>query len=352
MAREMITAIQKHGRVVTDEDGTANVVPLFEAGDEICVLVNNLGGTSNFEMSIFARSCVKLLESEEFGAKATRVMVGAYMTSFDMHGVSLTILNVSGQKELVKLLDAPTDAPAWRTCDVWKSGDDARPSATEVPEVIVDEETASLHKPELKISNFAKSAKFLLSAAVEKLAEAEPLLTKYDTIVGDGDCGITMKRGSTEVLERLKSGEIPTDHPVPMFAALADAVSASMGGTSGVLFELMFRKMGSTLSRVDTIGVDAMCAAFKAGVDAVSLYGGAQVGSRTMLDALVPGATALVETKSLSQAAQKAKEGADSTALMKTASAGRSNYLSEETLEGTPDPGAVAVAIVLESLAK
>lgn len=351
MAKEMVATIQKHGRVVTDKDGNEQVVPLFEKGDEVCVLVNNLGGTSNFEMSILARSCVKLLESDEYGAKATRVLVGSFMTSFDMHGASLTILNVQGQKEIVDLLDAPTDAPAWHSCDVWTSGDQ-RASATEVPEVVVDEEAVALNKPELTLDSFSVTAMALATACVEKLAQAEPLLTKYDTIVGDGDCGITMKRGATEVLSRLQSGKIPTDHPVPMFAAIADAVSASMGGTSGVLIELMFRKMGSTLSRADKISVDELCDAFKAGVDAVSFYGGAQVGSRTMLDALVPGATALVETKDLATAAAKAKEGADKTAQMKSASAGRSNYLSEESLYGTPDPGAVAVSIVMENLCK
>jgi triose/dihydroxyacetone kinase / FAD-AMP lyase (cyclizing) len=69
-----------------------------------------------------------------------------------------------------------------------------------------------------------------------------------------------------------------------------------------------------------------------------------------MLDALVPAASILVETMDLAQAASHARNGADSTALMKVASAGRSNYLSQETLYGTPDPGAVAVAMVLEAL--
>jgi hypothetical protein len=54
-----------------------------------------------------------------------------------------------------------------------------------------------------------------------------------------------MKRGAEEVLE----GGMATDHPVTLFASLADAASASMGGTSGVLLELMFRKMSSTLCR-------------------------------------------------------------------------------------------------------
>ena len=169
-----------------------------------------------------------------------------------------------------------------------------------------------------------------------------------DDIVGDGDCGITMKRGAEEVLK----GEVPTDHPVTFFAGLADAVSASMGGTSGVLLELMFRKMSSTLSRSSSeIGSKELAKAFSAGVDAVSLYGGASVGARTMLDALVPAVAELEESGSLKEAASKARSGADATATMKTASAGRSNYLSETTLSGTPDPGAIAVAVVLEALA-
>jgi dihydroxyacetone kinase len=69
-----------------------------------------------------------------------------------------------------------------------------------------------------------------------------------------------------------------------------------------------------------------------------------------MLDALVPAAVELLSSGSLVEAAAKARAGADSTATMTSASAGRSNYLSETTLDGTPDPGAIAVAIVLEAL--
>lgn len=352
MAREMIATIRSHGRMILDASGVEQVVPLFEPGDDVCVLVNNLGGTSNFEMSILARACVTLLESDEFGAKARRVLVGPYTTSFAMHGASLTILNLAGQSKLVELLDAPTNAPAWVGCDVWH-GDDAaaRPSLVEVPEVIVDAAAAALAQPPLTIVDFAETARARTAAAVRKLIDAEPLLTRYDTIVGDGDCGTTMKCGATEVLDRLQTGAIPTDHPVPMMVALADAVSATMGGTSGVLLEMMLRKVASTLQRDATIGVDELCRAFEAGVEAVSFYGGAQVGSRTMLDALVPAAAALVQTQDLADAARQARAGADGTADMKLASAGRSNYLSEETLHGTPDPGAVAVAIVLEALA-
>jgi dihydroxyacetone kinase len=161
-----------------------------------------------------------------------------------------------------------------------------------------------------------------------------------------------MKRGATEILLRIQNGSIVTAHPIPMFIGLADAVSASMGGTSGILIELMFRKIGSSLRKENVIGICELCNVFQLGVDAISLYGGAQVGSRTMLDALVPAAKILIGTKDLSQGCRAARDGANTTISMKEASAGRSNYLSSDILEGTPDPGAVAVAIVLESLAE
>jgi triose/dihydroxyacetone kinase / FAD-AMP lyase (cyclizing) len=160
-----------------------------------------------------------------------------------------------------------------------------------------------------------------------------------------------MKRGASEVLSRLENGKITTDHPVLMFSEMADAVSESMGGTSGVLIELMLRKMSSTLGRCESISKTEIAMALKAGVDAVGLYGGAGVGSRTMLDALVPASLELETSGNVEAMAVKARQGADSTATMALASAGRSNYLSSDTLMGTPDPGAVAVAIVMESVA-
>jgi triose/dihydroxyacetone kinase / FAD-AMP lyase (cyclizing) len=361
MAREMITRIRDYGRVEVGTDGSESIVPMFQTGDDLCLLVNNLGGTSNFEMSILANACVNLIESAEFGGVVTRLLVGSYMTSFNMHGASLTILNLTGQEKLIELLDAPTDAPAWSPVSIrqYTSTTRSRPSAIPIPEPVGDPADGAVPHisdlPALQISDFAAVARAAILAAISKLAEAESLLTKYDTIVGDGDCGITMRRGANEVRERLITNEatagINTDHPIPMFAGLADALSASMGGTSGVLLELMFRKMGSTLGKCDAIGKPELCQAFMAGVDAVSFYGGAQVGARTMLDALVPAAKELLQTNDLTAAAQLARQGADGTARMKVASAGRSNYLSAETLEGTPDPGAVAVAIILESLA-
>ncbi|CAI5529456.1 unnamed protein product [Closterium sp. Naga37s-1] len=99
-------------------------------------------------------------------------------------------------------------------------------------------------------------------------------------------------------------------------------------------------------------------AAFEAAVAAVSLYGGAQAGYRTMLDALLPAAATLSRSvkagesaaAALAAAAQAAAAGAESTKSM-PALAGRSSYVPAEVLASVPDPGAMAVAAWLQGAA-
>lgn len=348
IAKEMLNEIQGYGREI---DG--NIVPLYNQGDNLLVLVNNLGGTSNFEMSLLTRSVISQLETDA-GCKATRVLVGSYMTSFDMQGASVSIMPLTGDaKDILSLIDVETDAPAWGKVDVWTGGD-SRPSVSEIEEVpgVTSADDASKALPPLLVENFADVSSKAIASCSKALSAAEPELTKFDLICGDGDCGITMQRGAKEILERLESGKLRLDHPSQLFADLADAVSASMGGTSGILLELMFRKASSSLMSTDGEGITSkdLANAFRAGVEAVSFYGGAQEGSRTMLDALFPASSVLVDTINVEEAAKAARKGADATAAMEQAEAGRSNYISKEVLSGTPDPGAIAVAVVLEAM--
>ena len=101
IAKNMLEAIQTYGREVDSA-----IVPLYNLEDQLVVLVNNLGGTSNFEMSLLARSLVTQLENA--GCKATRVFVGSFMTSFDMQGASVSILPLNGNmsEDVLDLIDA------------------------------------------------------------------------------------------------------------------------------------------------------------------------------------------------------------------------------------------------------
>lgn len=80
-------------------------------------------------------------------------------------------------------------------------------------------------------------------------------------------------------------------------------------------------------------------------------YGGADLGDRTLIDALQPALEALRD-HDLTAAISAAKKGAEATASMQKAGAGRSSYVNRENLEGVTDPGAVAVAEVFAALKK
>ena len=78
--------------------------------------------------------------------------------------------------------------------------------------------------------------------------------------------------------------------------------------------------------------------------------GGANPGDRTMIDALLPALDALKD--GLKEAAFAARKGAEYTATLTTAKAGRATYINAEQLKGHVDPGAEAVARLFEALAK
>jgi len=349
----MVQTIFKYGH------GDQDKIEYLKPKDDVAVLVNNLGGTSNFEMSILTCDMVSLLEKEDgLGLNVVRVHVGAYMTSFDMQGVSLSVLCLDKENKLSELLDDETDAPAWSKADTWKpKNGETRPSLTLLPETKAPSSSSitATSPPTISIPNFtpANISKAIQSAC-NALIQNEAQITQWDTVVGDGDCGITMARGANEILS--KENELNFENPIVLFQQLADAVSKSMGGTSGILFELMFRKISFSLSsrqeNTKDVSTQDMIQAFQQGVNAISFYGGAKVGSRTMLDAFLPAVDVLVNGGTLTDMAEAARKGAETTKDMKEADAGRSNYLNEDVLVGTPDPGAMAVALVLEAISK
>lgn len=120
-----------------------------------------------------------------------------------------------------------------------------------------------------------------------------------------------------------------------------------MGGTSGALLEIMFRRMATYIATTGTnSGMTAACIwgnALLDGVAAIKLYGGASVGMRTMLDALEPAIQSYCKSHNIVDAAVAAKIGVENTKTM-TSLAGRSNYVESTLMDGIPDPGAYGVA--------
>jgi dihydroxyacetone kinase len=138
---------------------------------------------------------------------------------------------------------------------------------------------------------------------------------------------------------------LPLADPTQLYRAIGMELSQTMGGSSGVLLAIFFAAAGdASASGKSWIG------ALSAGLDRVMQVGGAQPGHRTMIDALAPALAALPD--GITAASNAARAGADATAKMTRAKAGRSSYLSADKLEGHVDPGAEGVARLFEHLAK
>jgi dihydroxyacetone kinase len=115
IAKEMVDTIYNYGFKVEGSisSGEMKMIDKIKEGQSVAIIVNNLGGTSYFELFLLARSIIVYLE-EKVRCKVTRAYVGAYMTSFNMHGVSLSIFapigGNDGGESFFRLLDVDTDA--------------------------------------------------------------------------------------------------------------------------------------------------------------------------------------------------------------------------------------------------
>jgi dihydroxyacetone kinase len=178
--------------------------------DEVVLLVNNLGGVSALELGGITNEVVEQLASH-WKIRPVRVLAGTFMTSLNGLGFSISLLKVRDTKlgagsSMLELLDAPAEATGWTAAissNTWQQ----QGTETKQDDHAFDEEvkpsnlTCELPKilphfscsPVLVEFGLAKSA---LTTALNRLIAAEPDVTKYDTIVGDGDCGIGLKRGA------------------------------------------------------------------------------------------------------------------------------------------------------------
>jgi len=157
-----------------------------------------------------------------------------------------------------------------------------------------------------------------------------------------------MKTGAEAVLALLP--KVSTSSPRKTFAAIGRSLN-KLGGSSGVLLSIMFTTISNGVAEDASWSREVLAPAFAAGVATIMNVGGAQPGMRTMVDVLHPISEAFAKGASGADLAATAKAKADATASIRTTAFGRSQYLNEATLEGSKDPGSVAAATVIASLA-
>ena len=288
-------------------------------------LLNNLGGASVLEMSVL------LNELNQFSTdmQITHVVGPAsLMTSLDMRGFSVSVYPL-GNKCDITALEVSTTLSAWpgmkRILPLEIIGlPDGLTPITPLP---------SDHQP----------TREFLTGCCELLISAEKDLNLLDAKSGDGDTGSTLASAARALIDAMD--RLPLSDHTQLCRAIGQELSQTMGGSSGVLLAIFFAAAGDATSSGLPIQQS-----LKAGLKRMQEIGGANLGDRTMVDALSPALDAI--STGMNEAASAARDGANYTATLTQAKAGRAAYISADQLAGHIDPGAEAVARLFEHMAK
>lgn len=315
--------------------------------NEVVLLVNNLGGVSVLELGGITTEVVKQLG--EWGIRPVRILSGTYMTSLNGLGFSVTLLNVVntdiGGPSMIQLLDYPCEATGW-SAPISKNTWEAKNMSTREDTAAFDQ---SIKPSGLKVD--ATTFTEALTSGLEALVAVEPEVTRFDTVVGDGDCGIGLKRGAEAVLKHLKETKATGDVVVDL-ANIVPVIETSMDGTSGALFAIFLNALVHAL-RVLSSGEatpQLWSNALKQSCEALSKYTPARPGDRTIVDALYPFVDTLGESGDIKEAAAASKKAAEGTKGMQ-ASLGRAVYVGGTGFKTVPDPGAYGLASFFLGLA-
>ena len=299
-----------------------------QAGDDrVAVLINNLGGVSALEMALLTKELAHSALKDQI---AYLIGPAPLVSSLDMKGFSLSLLRLNETFE--KAINADVQTVGWQKPVPFA------PMKTQRHNPVYNQlEIEPSENPQVKT---------LVSTAARTLVDLENRLNALDAKVGDGDTGSTFAEGAREIIHLLEQGELPLNNTAQLLQLVGERLATVMGGSSGVLMSIFFTAAGQAVHDGKSLPE-----ALLRGLHQMKHYGGADLGDRTLIDALQPALEALRDS-GLDAAASATKAGAAKTATMQTAGAGRSSYVNSENLEGVTDPGAVAIAEVFAALAK
>jgi dihydroxyacetone kinase-like protein len=207
-----------------------------------------------------------------------------------------------------------------------------------------------------------------LRTAAARIHDEAPRLTALDQAIGDGDHGINMDRGFKAIVAALdaRTSAGPADPAVTDQAATAELLRvvgrtliSTVGGASGPLFGTAFLRASGAVAGLEepVSGGAAIVAALEAAATGVGALGKSTTGEKTMLDALVPAASAARaafdaggSTGAVVTAARDAAQTGAEATIPLLATKGRASYLGERSI-GHQDPGATSWALLLATLA-
>ncbi len=350
------------------------------SGSRVAVIVNGLGSVKAEELFVVYRQVAERLEAA--GLTIVQPEVGEFATSFEMAGLSLTIMWLDAELERAwtspastaayrrsrrEAPDGPTE-PHFRPDRSTKSHAPTppppppptrTPTPTPTPPRTSPPGTRAATTPAASVASRAAAGRLAdcVRAMRATITENVDMLGQLDTVAGDGDHGIGMQRGVTAAASAADETAASGAGPRATLGAAADAWADNAGGTSGALWGLGLRALADRFS--DDLRPSA--ASIVDGVadarDAVIHAGKAHLGDKTLLDALIPFSESLASAVAGGSQLPEAWTAAAETATVAAASTadllphiGRARAHAQRSV-GTPDPGAVSFALIVTAIA-
>jgi len=195
-----------------------------------------------------------------------------------------------------------------------------------------------------------------LSRFTQLVTENRGYLTELDSAIGDADHGSNMARGMTAVMEKIVAA--PSTAIDELFKQVGMTLVSSVGGASGPLYGTFFLRFGTTAGAVTELDGAALAAALRAGLGGIVARGKAELGDKTMFDAMSPAidafdsevASGAEVAASAAVAFAAAEQGRDATKPL-VARKGRASYLGDRSADHL-DPGATSTALLFQALSE
>lgn len=204
------------------------------------------------------------------------------------------------------------------------------------------------------MENYRETLLRLIESISHKLIAAEKTLTDLDSAIGDGDCGQSIKKGFSAILEKLP--EIKDLSIGNILKQLGMTLSANVGGVSGAIYATGFIRAGKEIGDSEKIDLNKIHKTLVAALEGIKERGeGTKVGDKTMVDALEPAINVFGKAVSdgasgqaaVEKALEAARKGSEATVDLQ-ARKGRASYLGERSI-GHRDAGSMVILLMFEA---
>jgi dihydroxyacetone kinase-like protein len=191
----------------------------------------------------------------------------------------------------------------------------------------------------------------LLREALPRMEACRDELRDLDAAIGDGDLGITVAGGAAAIVRELPAHT--TFAPAVVLQQAAGAFAAANPSTLSALVAGGLLAAARELGSADDVDRAAAIRLLTAAIERIQQRGHAEIGDKTILDAMAPSLTALRQAppddpEALRRMIQSAESGISSTTEM-VSQRGRAAWVGERSI-GHPDAGATAYQRLLEAL--